>query len=201
MKKSTKTIFKIASIISYTTAIIFGILTVLLLLEEATTMSIFEQACKIVDPTITSADIKSMLLSYIFFIGFSAYDSYTSGKIYKFFTKANDTQIYSALKSCVFVATFQLLFGLLLLPPFTLVAPVLGIIGYFQCKKAFKNRVEIEVPVIQTEKTNKMITLQPQAVQMMLIKINELKQGKSKGLYTDEQYNQKLSKILGGDFS
>jgi len=36
---------------------------------------------------------------------------------------------------------------------------------------------------------------------MMLIKINELKQGKSKGLYTDEQYNQKLSKILGGDFS
>ena len=36
---------------------------------------------------------------------------------------------------------------------------------------------------------------------MMLIKINELKQNKLKGLYTEEQYNQKLSQILGGDFS
>jgi len=201
MKKSTRTLFKIASVISYITAIIFGILTVLLLFEEKTTMFIFEEACRMVDPSLTSADISGMLISYILFTGFSAYDSYTSAKIYKFFTKANETQIFSALNSCVFVASFQLLFGILLLPPLTLIAPILGLIGYFKCKKALKNRVEIEVPVIQTDKTNKMITLQPQAVQMMLIKINELKQGKSKGLYTDEQYNQKLSKILGGDFS
>lgn len=201
MKKSTRKLFKIASIISYTTAIVFGLLTLLLLFEEPTTMGIFEEALMLIDKTTTSKDIENMLLSYILFTGFSAYDSYTSGKVYKFFTKANDGQIYNALNSCVFVASFQLLFGIFLLPPITLIAPILGLIGYFNCKKALKNRVEIEVPIIQTDATNKLITLQPQAVQMMLVKINELKQGKSKGLYTDEQYNQKLSKILGGDFS
>ena len=201
MKKSTRKLFKVASIISFATAIIFGIITALLLFEESTTIMLFEEACKLVDPSISSADAHSMLFSYILFTGFSAYDSYTSGKIYRFFSKAGDQQVFGALRSCLFIAIFQLLFGALLLPPFTLIAPILGLIGYFKCKKALKNRIEIEVPVLTTDKPDKLITIQPQVVQMMLIKINELKQNKLKGLYTEEQYNQKLSQILGGDFS
>ena len=164
-------------------------------------MQLLETVIKLIDNSVTSADIDNMLITYILFVGFSAYDSYTSAKIYKFFSKSHEHQIVGALNSCLFVSIFQLLFGILLLPPITLIAPILALIGYAKIKKAIKNRIEIEVPVIQTAKEDKLITLQPQAVQMMLVKINELKQGKSKGLYTDEQYNQKLSQILGGDFS
>lgn len=201
MKNSTRKLYLTSSIISFIVSFMFGLIAFLLLFGESNTTDIFTDICLKIMPNVAKTEIESMMTSYIIFCAFTCYDNYSAGKVYGFLSKAPDKNIEQSINSISMVCTMQLIFGLLAIPPISLIAPIIGYIAVSKTKKDFAKRIKIEVPFIQISPNESAITLQPQAVQMMLIKIQELKAQKSKGLYTDEQYNQKLSKILGGDFS
>ncbi len=201
MRKSTRNLFATSSIISFIISFMFGAIALLLLFGEATTTDIFTDICSKIMPNISKTEIDSMMTSYLIFCAFTCYDNYSAGKVYLFMNKAPEMQIEKAINSIPMVCTMQLIFGLLSVPPISLIAPIIGFIAISKTKKDFAKRIKIDLPFIQLTPNDNAITLQPQVVQLMLLKIQKLKAEKSKGLYTDEQYNQKLSKILGGDFS
>ncbi len=200
MKKRTRTIFFISSIISYVTAIFLALLSFLLLFEEKSIMDIFEKVYYSLMENPTQAGFEQLLVSFALFSAFTAYMSFSAGKLYKIFSKAPEKILSSALNTLGFVSVFQFIYGLLILPPFTLIAPSLAFIAWIQCKNASAKRIKVVIPAIVLNNNQQAVTVHPQAVQLMISKISELKHNKEKGAYTEDQYNSKLSKILGGEF-
>lgn len=200
MKKKTRTLFSVASIISYVSAGLLALISFLLLFEEQSIIDIFHQVYYSVIENPTPAGFEQMLVSFALFTAFAAYMSYSAGKLYKIFSKAPEKAIVPALNTLSFVSIFQFVYGLLLVPPITLIAPTLAIVAWVQCKQLSTKRVKVAIPAIVLNNSQQAVTVHPQAVQLMIAKITELKQKKEKGVYTEEQYNSKLSKILGGEF-
>lgn len=199
MKKSTRKLFSIASTISYITAGFLALISFMLIFEDQTIIEVFEQVYYSIIENPTPAGLNQLLVSYSLFSAFAAYMSFSAGRLYKLLSKASEKSIESALTTLSFVCVFQLIYGVLLAPPFTLVAPIIAIVAWIQCRQLLTKRKKLKIPAIVLNNNQQAVTIHPQAVQIMIAKINELKQKKEKGVFTQEQYNSKLSKILGGE--
>lgn len=201
MKKSTRYLFKIASIITYITAGLLALLSMMLLFEDKVAIDAFASIYNKMAENPTPAGLEQLIFSYSIFTAFAAYMSFSAGRMYKLLSNASQKAVLASLKTLGFVSVFQLVYGLLLLPPLTLIAPIFGMIAYFQTASDAKKKRTATVPTVTLKggDNKQSITVHPQAVQAMINKISDLKSKKEKGMYTDEQYNLKLSKILGGE--
>lgn len=203
MKRLNLRFFKVAAIFSYVSFAIATILGITLFMKLNPINTWLEQVYMAVFNS--TEEMSQFFNAYAVFSIFVAIINLYCGNLYNIVSNMSPQIVIQKKGSFVSYALIQILSGVLSFNPIAIISPIISIIGISQIKVR-PITVVVATPQNQMPATSQIeptanldfenLDINPKIMEALIIKINELKRGKSRGIYSDEQYKIELNRIL-----